>query len=99
MIDTPKITPQGTGIIGEYEPGNGIRYTAIASWWNSPTILMGVLGQVDHGWLVTSGNTGRSYLFQMSGTLTDKYIQRKLGGVDEDYPYFGDLIRKLIHRD
>ena len=98
MIDTPKITHVAPGPVGEYEPGNGTRYTAVAVWWPGPGIAVGVLGEVTNGWLVTSGNTGRSHLFQMCGLLTDEYIREKLGGNDWDYPYFGDLVRMLIGR-
>lgn len=84
--------------MGEYEPGNGTRYTAIAIPWKGPSMAMGLLGEVTDGWLVTSGNSGRAALFQKYGKLVDKYIQQKLGGVDEDYPHFGDLIRRMIDR-
>ncbi len=99
MITKPKITQEGNCIIGEYEPGNGTRYTAIAVPWKAdPNLSMGSLGSVTEGWLVVSGNQGRSALFQKHGTLTDNYIMEKLGSGLGDYPYFGDLIRTLIMR-
>lgn len=94
MTTEPKITVERNYIIGEYEPGNGTRYTAIAVPWTAdPYLTMGSLGSVTDGWLVVSGNSGRAYLFQKYGTLTDEYIWEHLGG---DFPYFGDLIRQLI---
>ena len=98
-LTKPRITTEGSYRIGEYEPGNGTRYTAVAiPWTNHPDLMMGALGAVTNGWLVTSGNSSRSYLFQQHGNLLDKYIQEKLGGYGGDYPYFGDLIRQLIAR-
>ncbi len=91
--------------IGESEPGNGMRYTAIAiPWENYPDgaqapIMVGALGSVSKGWLVVSGLTGQAHLFQEDGTLVDRYIHEKLGGsAARDYPYFGDLIRDLTER-
>jgi len=60
---------------------------------------MGRMGTVSDGWLVVSGNSGQAYLFQKDGYLVDDYIQEQLGGRNDDYPYFGDLIRSLIMRD
>ena len=94
-----KVTEQGTTRIGEYEPGNGTRYTAVAIPWTSDGYLMlGALGAVEDGWLVISGNAARAFLFQKTGTLVDRYIQEKLGGLPDDYPYMGDLIRALVGR-
>lgn len=99
MTDAIQITVVGNRYIGEYEPGNGTRYTAIAYPWTADSYLMlGALGTVTDGWLVISGNSGRAALFQKYGTLVDDYIQEKLGGGDGDYPYFGDLIRALVKR-
>ena len=85
--------------IGEYEPGNGTRYTAVAVPWRAtPSKTMGKLGFVSDGWLVVSGNSARAYLFQRAGPLTDDYIRKHLGGYPGDYPYFGDLVRRLINR-
>ena len=97
----PRITLSGSTYIGEYEPGNGTRYTAVAIPWRAtPDQVMGKLGFVSDGWLVVSGNSGCAYLFQRDGgILTDSYIMRLLGGVSGDYPYFGDLIRRLINRN
>ena len=95
----PRITQQSNYFIGEYEPGNGTRYTAVAVPWNGgDMLLMGALGVVSNGWLVISGNSGQAYLFQNYGSLTNEYIQEKLGGYGGDYPYFGDLIRQLVER-
>lgn len=95
-LTTPRITREGNTIIGEYEPGNGTRYTAIAVPWTADSYLtMGMLGNVTDGWLVISGNSGRAYLFQKEGTLVDEYIADHLGG---DYPYFGHLIRQMLGR-
>lgn len=80
-------------------PGNGTRYTAVAiPWQGREDLLMGALGVVSHGWLVISGNSGQAYLFQNHGSLTDRYIQEKLGSFRGDYPHFGDLIRQIIDR-
>lgn len=99
MNTTPKITVEGNYFIGEYEPGHGTRYTAIAVPWRAgPKMVMGQLGYVSDGWLVISGNSGRAYLFQKDGYLADDTIQEHLGGYPGDYPYFGDLIRTLIMR-
>jgi len=84
--------------IGEYEPGNGTRYTAVAVRWDVGARLMGALGVVSHGWLVASGNSGRAALFQDHGYLVDSYIQEHLGGCPGDYPYFGNLIRAMVGR-
>lgn len=93
------ITRQGDMVIGEFEPGNGTRYTAIAVPWAAHSdLMMGALGALANGWLVTSGNTARSYLFQKEGALTDRYIQERLGGGPPDYPFFGDLIRQMLQR-
>ena len=100
MYTTPNITQTHGCIIGEYEPGNGTRYTAVAIPWKAPADrVMGALGFVSDGWLVVSGNSGRAYLFQREGYLLDYHIQEHLGGYPGDYPYFGDLIRSMIKRD
>ena len=101
MDTTPKITQvHNSCIIGEYEPGNGTRYTAVAIPWKAPADrVMGALGFVSDGWLVVSGNSGRAYLFQRGCYLLDDDIQEILGGHPGDYPYFGDLIRSMIMRD
>lgn len=98
MLKGLNIYVHGDLNIGEYEPGNGNRYTAIATRWSAGLVMMGTLGLVDEGWLVVSGNTGKAALFQERGFLTDDYIQEKLGGWLDDYPYFGDLIRLLVMR-
>ena len=100
MHTTPKITQRQSCIIGEYEPGNGTRYTAVAIPWKARNDqVMGVMGFVSDGWLVVSGNSGRAYLFQKDGYLVDDAVQEHLGGYPGDYPYFGDLIRSMIQRD
>ena len=100
MLTTPKITQTQSCIIGEYEPGNGTRYTSVAIPWTAQEDqVMGALGFVSDGWLVVSGNFGRAYLFQKDGCLLDEYIQKHLGGYSGDYPHFGDLIRSMIKRD
>lgn len=87
-------------LVGEYEPGNGTRYTAVAMLWTDHALLtMGRMGCVSNGWLVASGLSGRAYLFQGRGLLTDDYIMEHLGGNPGDYPYFGDLIRRLTMRE
>ena len=97
------ITVQGDTRIGEYSPGNGTRYTAIAvpfSQENVPdTIPMGVMGMVADGWLVAYGLTGRAYLFQRDGHLSDGYLAEKLGVHPGDLPWATDLIRELIGRE
>ena len=82
----------------ESEPGNGTNYKAVAVRWND-SYDYNALGSIDEGWLVVNCNTTRSYLFRDKGILVDEYIQEKLGGGKGDYPYFGDLIRKLIGRE
>ena len=100
MDTNPKITQTQHCIIGEYEPDNGIRYTAVAvSWTANYDQVMGNLGFVSDGWLIISGNSGQAYLFQRDGYLTDRSIQEHLGGYPDDYPYFGYLIRSMIMRD
>ena len=98
-----QITVQGSTRIGEYSPGNGTRYTAIAvafSQENVPdTIPMGVMGMVADGWLVAYGLTGRAHLFQKGGYLSDGYLSEKLGVREGDLPWAGNLIRTLIGRE
>ena len=99
MDRIPRITVVDNVFIGEYEPGNGTRYTAIAvPWTATPEQVMGRLGFVADGWLVVSGNSGRAHLFQRYGTLSDNYIAEKLGGYGGDFPYLCTLIRRLIGR-
>ena len=101
MIDKPKVTRNGAMVIGEYEPGNGARYTAVAVPWQGPGFALGGLGNVSDGWLVIAGNSGRAHLFQKTGFLTDDYIREKLEGRSLglcDFPEFGDLIRFMIAR-
>jgi len=86
-------------LIGEYEPGNGTSYKAIAIRWESEANF-NELGEIRApGWLVINCNTRLSHLFQGKGTLVDSYIREKLGGRREDYPYFGDLVRRLMGRE
>ena len=86
--------------IGVYEPGNGVRYSAVAIPWIAPSVYLGDLGEVAVGWLVAGGN-GRCYLFQAKGFLTDGFVEEKLGGgwiQHEDIPHFAHLIRTLLGR-
>jgi len=92
------ITTEGYFRIGEYEPGNGTNYKAILTRWLS-SWNVNALGKVTFGWLVVNCNTKLAYLFQEKGLLTDDFIQEKLGGSADDYPYFGDLIRRLTGRE
>jgi len=86
-------------LVGEYEPGNGTNYKAIAVRWPSDASF-NCLGTINPGgWLIVNCNNGLAYLFKEKGLLADWYIQEKLGGTKEDYPYFGDLVRKLISRE
>jgi len=98
-----QITVQGNTRIGEYEPGNGTRYTAIAvpfSQENVPdTIPMGIMGMVADGWLVAYGISGRASLFQADGYLSDSYLSEKLDIRAGDLPWAADLIRELIGRE
>lgn len=85
--------------LGEWNPGNGTNYKVIAIRWMSDKNF-NCLGAIDPmGWLVVNCNNSFSHLFQGSGYLLDSYIREKLGGNSEDYPYFGDLVRKLINRE
>jgi len=84
--------------IGEYEPGNGKLYKAIVVKFPF-NLSFNMMGRVSNGWLVVNCNTAKSHLFQAEGLLMDKYIREKLGGSPSDYPYFGDLVRKLVYRE
>jgi len=83
--------------LGEYEPGNGTNYKAVACRWNYAG-YMNALGRVSDGWLVINCNNQKAYLFQKEDYFADDYIQEKLGGFPRDYPFFGDLVRELIGR-
>jgi len=84
--------------VGEYCPGNGIRYLVIAVPWNSED-HNNLLGSIyPGGWLVINCNTKLAYLFQKDGPLADWYIREKLGGSEEDYPYIADLVRAVLER-
>jgi RNA polymerase sigma factor (sigma-70 family) len=86
-------------VIGEYEPGNGTRYTAIGILWTDENqMMLGGIGVVSDGWLVTYCNTGRTYLLQREGWLTDGYIAKKFGIGQGDIPYAAELIRTLTGR-
>jgi hypothetical protein len=92
-----KITVKGDLRIGEYEPGNGTRYTAVAVAYGHDQ-PMGVMGMVADGWLVAYGLTGRAHLLQPNGYLADSYLAEKLGVRPGDLPWAADLIRELIGR-
>jgi hypothetical protein len=92
------ITVKGDTRIGEYEPGNGTRYTAIAVPFSHEKPMNG-MGVVSDGWLVAYGLTGRASLFQPDRYLADNYLMEKLGVRPGDLPWAGDLIRELIGRD
>lgn len=93
------ITENEAGVrVGEYEPGNGTNYKAIAVPWGPEERSMNALGWIRTGWLVVSCNNALAYLLQEHGYLADDYVRDKLGGVRDDYPYMGDLIRALIDR-
>ena len=95
-----KITVQGNNVrIGEYSPGNGTRYTALAVPISHDGAPIGVMGAVLEGWLVAYGLTGRAHLFQRDGHLSDGYLAEKLGVRAGDQPWAGDLIRELIGRE
>jgi hypothetical protein len=94
-----KITVQGSTRIGEYSPGNGTRYTALAVPISHDGAPIGVMGAVLEGWLVAYGLTGRAHLFQSDGYLADSYLVEKLGIKPGDLPWAGDLIRELIGRE
>ena len=93
-----QITVQGSTRIGEYEPGNGTRYTAIAVPYSHDGV-MGVMGAVADGWLVAYGISGRAHLFQSDGYLADLYLMEKLDVRPGDLPWAADLIRELIGRE
>ena len=90
-----KITVQGDLRIGEYEPGNGTRYTAIAVPFSHEKPMNG-MGIVSDGWLVAYGISGRASLFQPDGYLSDSYLAEKLGVRPGDEPFAGNLIRELL---
>lgn len=86
--------------IGFYEPGNETSYKAIAVPFHyDDDRHLNALGRISVGWLVINCNTRLAYLFRRRGLLHDDYIMEKLGGTKEDYPYFGDLVRRLIDRE
>ena len=86
-------------VIGAYEPGNGTRYTAIAMPWKDENqMILGGIGVVSDGWLVTYCNTGRAYLLQKEGWLTNEYLAEKFVIYREDIPYAAELIRTLTGR-
>jgi hypothetical protein len=86
-------------VIGEYEPGNGTRYTALAiPWTDEKQLMLGGIGVVSDGWLVTYCNTGRAYLLQREGFLTDEYVAEKFVIGQGDLPYAAELIRTLTGR-
>jgi hypothetical protein len=91
-----QITVQGDLRIGEYSPGNGTRYTAVAVAYSHDQ-PMGVMGMVADGWLVAYCN-GRAHLFQKNGYLGDGYLSEKLDIRPGDQPFAGNLIRTLIGR-
>lgn len=93
-----QISAIGNIIIGEYAPNNGYNYKVIAVPWHCDK-HMNMLGTVNNGWLVVNCNNAKSYLFQNHGYLADSYIREKLGGFEDDYPYFGDLVRKVLGRE
>jgi hypothetical protein len=93
------ITDQGNVRIGEYCPGNGTRYTAIAVPISHDGAPIGVMGAVSEGWLVAYGLTGRAHMFQGVGYLSDGYLAEKLGIRAGDCPWATDLIRELIGRE
>jgi len=84
--------------IGEYEPGNGTCYKVIAVPWHYAG-CMNALGRVTGGWLVVNCNNRKAYLFQKEPYLIDSYIREKLGGFHDDYPFLGDLVRKILERE
>lgn len=93
------VSPSGSIRVGEYNPENGTNYKAVAISWPSEEDF-NALGSIDApGWLVINCNTKLSHLFRAKGLLTNSYIKEKLGGSKGDYPYFGDLVRKLIFRE
>ena len=84
--------------VGEWEPGNGTRYTAVAIRWVTP-ILMNRMGYVEDGWLVVCGLTGKAHLLQARGYLADHYLAEHFGILPGDFPWAGDLIRALVDRE
>ena len=70
-----QITVQGNVRIGEYCPGNGTRYTALAVPISHDGAPIGVMGAVLEGWLVAYGLTGRAYLFQRGGYQTATWLR------------------------
>ena len=94
-----QITVQGNNVrIGEYSPGNGTRYTALAVPISHDGAPIGVMGAVLEGWLIAYGLTGRAHLFQSDGYLADSYLMEKLDVRSGDLPWATDLIRELIGR-
>ncbi len=82
--------------VGEWEPGNGTRYTAVAVPWVTP-IQMNNMGYVEEGWLVVY--RGRAHLLQPAGSLADRYLAEHFDIRPGDFPWAGDLIRALVERD
>jgi len=92
------VTLLGGLTYGEWEPGNGTRYTALAVPIKDLPGSVGVVGRIDEGWLVVCGLTGRAYLLQKRGYLDPLYIAEKFGLVGEDIEYFTELLRKMLGR-
>jgi hypothetical protein len=93
------LTENNGMLVGEYEPGNGTRYTALAiPWTDQDQLMLGGIGVVSDGWLVTYCNTGRAYLLQKKGWLTNEYLAEKFVIYREDIPYAAELIRTLTGR-
>lgn len=58
---------------------DGILYQVAGFKWHWPRPF-GCLGDVGNdGWLITSGLTGKSHLFQVRKPLSDNYVAEKLG--------------------
>jgi hypothetical protein len=86
-------------VVGAYEPGNGTRYTAIGILWTDENqMMLGGIGVVSDGWLVIYCNSGKCYLLQKEGWLTNEYIAEKFGIGQGDIPYAAELIRTLTGR-
>ncbi len=83
--------------VGEWNPGNGTRYTAVAIPWTT-AIQMNRMGYIETGWLVVYGS-GNAHLLQPAGHLADHYLAEHFDILPGDFPWAGDLIRALVERD
>lgn len=98
-----KVLRRGLTGYAELSPENDTRYQATATVWpyGHDTIErnFGSLGMVNDGWLVVSGIESRAHLFQLTGVLTQGYVEEKLKLNREDGFYMTVLLGILLGRE